>query len=156
MPGLPATPVAAAEDPMLWMHRLIIRAEPHQILDAWCDANVQRRILRGVAELVAGDGHASRWVLQATWCRRGVVGLQRGEARLGESVRYQVDGGRGLQLGVLLHVQTAPGCEGSCVTLSLQGADGWESARPSVERMQRARHLWMGKALRRLRDGMDV
>lgn len=34
MPGLPATPVAAAEDPMLWMCRLIIRAEPHQILDA--------------------------------------------------------------------------------------------------------------------------
>lgn len=141
---------------MLWMRRLIIRAEPHQILDAWCDANVQRRILRGVAELVAGDGHASRWALQATWCRRGVVGLQRGEARLGESVRYQVDGGRGLQLGVLLHVQTAPACEGSCVTLSLQGADGRESAQPSVERMQRARHLWMGKALRRLRDGMDV
>ncbi|PPT17308.1 hypothetical protein XarjCFBP7652_04870 [Xanthomonas arboricola] len=84
---------------MLWMHCLIIRAEPHQILDAWCDANVQRRILRGVAELVAGDGHASRWALQATWCRRGVVGLQRGEARLGESVRYQIDGGRGLQLG---------------------------------------------------------
>lgn len=156
MPGLPATPGAAVEDPMKWMRRLIIRAEPHQILDAWCDANVQRRILRGVAELVAGDGHASRWALQATWCRRGVVGLQRGEARLGESVRYQIDGGRGLQLGALLHVQTAPACEGSCVTLSLQDADERERARPSVERMQRAGHLWMGKALRRLRDGMDV
>ncbi|PPT57559.1 hypothetical protein XarbCFBP8130_14455 [Xanthomonas arboricola] len=141
---------------MKWMRRLIIRAEPHQILDAWCDANVQRRILRGVAELVAGDGHASRWAPQASWSRRGIVRLQRGEARLGESVRYQVDGGRGLQLGVLLHVRTAPGCEGSCVTLSLQGADERERARPSVERMQRVRHLWMGKALRRLRDGMDV
>ncbi|MCC4615864.1 hypothetical protein LL972_07565 [Xanthomonas campestris pv. asclepiadis] len=155
MPALPASAVAAAEDVMQGMRRLIIHAEPHQILDAWCDANMQQRILHGVAELIAGDGHASRWALQSTWCGRGVVALQRGEARLGESVRYQVDGGRGLQLGVLLHAQAMPAGEGSCVTLRLQGADGWVRAWPSVERMQRARYLLMGKALRRLRGCMD-
>ncbi|MBB3761513.1 hypothetical protein FHY22_002677 [Xanthomonas arboricola] len=103
------------------MRRLIIRAEPHQILDAWCDANVQRRILRGVAELVAGDGHASRWALQATWCRRGVVGLQRGEARLGESVRYQVDGAS-LPTGPVGCRTLAPAS--STLVLALSGAPG--------------------------------
>ncbi|WP_185820609.1 SRPBCC family protein [Xanthomonas sp. GW] len=91
-----------------------ILAEPHRILDAWCDMAVQQQILDGIADLQSGDGYASQWRLHLPLDRHIALNYRRGEARLGEWVRYEGSGEHGLQLQTELSVRPAPngfGCE---------------------------------------------
>ena len=118
----PTNPVAADAQGTHIVRSMTIRAEPHQILDAWCDATVQQRLLEGAAVLVDGDGHASEWELRAPLQQQLRVQLRRAEARLGESVRYIAEGEHGLQVDVLLQVRPARGRDASEVTATLHYA----------------------------------
>ncbi|WP_355603137.1 hypothetical protein RZV17_10205 [Xanthomonas cannabis] len=135
---------------------MTIRAEPHQILDAWCDANVQQALLQGAADLVSGDGHASRWTLYAPLHQQLAVELRRGEARMGESVRYEVEGEHGLRLDILLQVQPARGREGCEAILTLQYAVDGVIAQLLTKLVNPAPYVLAGKGLRRLRAWLEA
>ncbi|WP_369933551.1 hypothetical protein [Xanthomonas tesorieronis] len=95
-----------------------ILGEPHRILDAWCDMTVQQQILHGIAELQSGDGYQSQWLLRLPLDRHVALRYQRGEVRLGDSVRYEGSGDHGLQVQTELSVRAAPngfGCETALV-----------------------------------------
>ncbi|MFC7521750.1 hypothetical protein ACFQS6_20430 [Xanthomonas populi] len=156
MPALPINPFTSNEDGTRVVRSMRMRAEPHEILDAWCDATVQQRILQGAAALVSGDGHASRWKLHAPLQQDLPVQLRRGDARLGESVRYHAESDHGLQLDILLHVQPLRGREGSEVTLTLQYAVEGMVAQVLTELVNPAPYVLSGKGLRRLRACLDV
>jgi hypothetical protein len=154
--ALPINPVTSHQGGTPIVRRMTMRAEPHQILDAWCDANVQQRIVQGVAALVSGDGHASRWQLRAPLQQDLCVQLRRGEARLGESVRYHAEGDHGVQLDILLQARPLRGREGWEVTLTVQYVAEGMMAQVLTNLVNPAPYVLAGKALRRLRACLNV
>ncbi|MBB3825570.1 hypothetical protein [Xanthomonas arboricola] len=149
-------PVIADGNGTRIVRSMTMRAEPHQILDAWCDANVQQALLQGAADLVSGDGRASRWTLHAPLHQQLAVELRRGEARMGESVRYEVEGEHGLRLDILLQVQPARGREGCEAILTLQYAVDGVIAQLLTKLVNPAPYVLAGKGLRRLRAWLEA
>ncbi|MBO9931758.1 hypothetical protein J7393_15785 [Xanthomonas phaseoli pv. dieffenbachiae] len=156
MAASPIDPVRTDDDGTHIVRSMTIRAEPHQILDAWCDANVQQRVLEGAAELVSGDGHASRWKLYAPLHQVLTVNVRRAEARPGEAVRYDADDEHGLQLTIVLQVHPAHGREASEATLSLHYAVDGVLAQVLTKLVNPAPYVLAGKGLRRLRAWLEA
>ncbi|AVQ07192.1 TPA: hypothetical protein HH295_08065 [Xanthomonas vasicola pv. zeae] len=156
MAAFPINPVRNDDEGTHIVRSLTIRAEPHQILDAWCDANVQQRILQGAAELVSGDGQASRWRLHAPLHQNVAVTLYRADARLGEAVRYDAEGEHGLRLSIVLQVRPARGRQASEATLSLHYAVEGLLAQLLTKQVDPAPYLLAGKGLRRLRAWLEA
>ncbi|KGU53885.1 hypothetical protein NY99_15455 [Xanthomonas phaseoli pv. phaseoli] len=156
MAALSINPVRTDDECTHIVRSMTIRAEPHQILDAWCDANVQQRVLEGAAELVSGDGQASRWKLHAPLHQDVEVTLRRADARLGESVRYDAEGEHGLQLTIVLQVHPARGRKASEATLSLHYAVEGVLAQVLTKLVNPAPYVLAGKGLRRLRAWLEA
>lgn len=152
----PAEPNGAENGPQV--RRALTFGVPAQaILDAWCDPQVQDRLLGDVATLLEGDAERMRWRLHGPWGHEMTFESRRVDVDAGRCVRHAGSGAHGLQVATALSVQPAPGDFGTEAMLEVGYAlPGGLVAEAAAKLAGATPRLLAGRVLRRLKAWLET
>lgn len=150
--------MSAGAAPDSWVQRtLSIDVPPADLLRAWCDPDVQRRVLADRATLVAGDGRCMEWSVRAPGDRHLKVELRQVEWTEGRRVRYLGQGEHRLRIETDLAVQPAPADFGTEARLRVgYSLPGGAIAETLVEWLGSAPELLVSTVLRRFKALLEA
>ncbi|RPE81941.1 hypothetical protein [Vulcaniibacterium tengchongense] len=136
---------------------LSIGAPAETLLRAWCDPQVQQRLLADWAMLVSGDEQRMVWSIRLPGARQMRLESRQAEAVPGQRVRYVSEGEHDVRLDTELSVRPAPADFGTEARLRVGYAlPGGAVAETLVKWLGSAPERVLGTVLRRFKALLET